>query len=70
MTWHANATVQDVSDGPSPITITATAESADIGSNTEGKIQSVEIKFVLGVDAVPLKVGDNLYIGGHFDIKV
>ena len=80
--------MQDISEGPAPINVLATANADDlvnpwaalpnatdeqkrvtvpaIVSNTEGRIQSVEVRLVLDEDETTLKPGAVIQISGHF----
>lgn len=79
MTWSAWVEVADVSEGPAPITVLAVANAGEtcdpygagqgaptLISNTEGKIRSIEVRFVFDEDDPPLAVGDLLHVSGHF----
>lgn len=69
MTWSGKLRVQDVSDGPAPIDVLAAANVEDgdpITSNTEGAIVGMELKLRLNADTTNIKVGDEIYVSGHF----
>lgn len=69
MTMSAVLTVEDVSDGPAPITVIASARTEDgtLSCNTEGSLNYVEVKFLFDDDEVPFKVGDTITtLTGHF----
>lgn len=67
MTYSATFKVQEISH-PDPATteVRATAETADIYANTEGKVTSMELKVVLDEPETVLKAGDVITSNGHF----
>lgn len=64
MTFSARFKVQDVSEGPSPIDILAIAD--DVLSNTEGKIQTMELRITLDADETAITEGSVINVSGHF----
>jgi hypothetical protein len=81
MTWNAYATVTNA-DGTDPVRVTAVADPVEqptsrpwgdagaevptITSNTEGAISYVKVEMLFNEDASPVRVGDVIYVGGHF----
>ena len=63
-------TVQDVSDGPAPIDVLATANHLDypgaIVCNTEGQVRAAELRLQLDQDSTELKAGATFKLSGHF----
>ncbi|MUN41391.1 hypothetical protein [Actinomadura litoris] len=67
MTYSATFKVAEISH-PDPATteVRATAETADITANTEGKVRSMELRVVLDEAETVLKEGDVITASGHF----
>jgi hypothetical protein len=67
MTWNARFKVTEVSDGPAPIAVVATAsvEDGTLNQNTE-HAQRMELRIELDADETQIKVGDEIPGYGHF----
>ncbi len=67
MTWTARFKVQDVTDGPRPISVLATAsvEDGTLTQNTE-KASRMELRVVLDTDETTIRLGDEWFATGHF----
>ncbi len=67
MTWQAKFKVEEVSEGPAPITVFAVASVVDgsLVQNTE-KALTMELHVVLDADETTIKSGDEITGSGHF----
>lgn len=70
MTMSARLTIEDISEGPGPIDVLASAKTEDgsLTVNTEGSLSYVEVKFLFDGDEVPFQIGDTICtLTGHFN---
>ena len=72
MTMIATLTIEDISEGPAPIIVIASAKTEDgtLVCNTEGNLNYVEVKFLFASDSIPFKIGDVITtLHGHFSVQ-
>lgn len=72
MTISANLTIEDISEGPAPINVLASAkvEDGSLSSDPGSGLTYVEVKFLFDLDEVPFKVGDIIAIMGHSSVAL
>lgn len=69
MTMTARLKIEDISEGPAPISVLTSAkvEDGSLICNTEGGLSYVEVKFLFDADEVPFEIGQELTtLTGHF----